>query len=145
MWGDMRGTSLGCSWDLPTTHRESAPAICGRVSLAAKTSEENEIIIVLYYMPDWHSGFVSWLSSMLTNALQFRSQSGMDYFVLSVCCCVWFLASLCYQEYSCMYSYMGELTVWIVFPTVTIRMYISWPLVPLDSCLTAAACLSSAC
>ena len=42
-------------------------------------------------------------------------------------------------------SYMGELTVWIVFPTVTIRMYRTSPLVPLDSCLTAAACLSSAC
>ena len=42
-------------------------------------------------------------------------------------------------------SYMGELTVCIVFPTVAIRMYRSSPLVPLDSCLTAAACLSSAC
>ena len=42
-------------------------------------------------------------------------------------------------------SYMGELTVWIVFPTVAIHMYRSSPLVPLDSCLTAAACLSSAC
>ena len=30
-----------------------------------------------------------------------------------------------------------------VFPTVAIRMYRSSPLVPLDSCLTAAACLSS--
>ena len=42
-------------------------------------------------------------------------------------------------------SFVGELTVWIVFPTVAIRMYRSSPLVPLDSCLTAAACLSSAC
>ena len=42
-------------------------------------------------------------------------------------------------------SYMGELTVWMVFPTIAIRMYRSSPLVPLDSCLTAAACLSSAC
>ena len=40
---------------------------------------------------------------------------------------------------------MGKLTVWIVFPTVAIRMNRSSPLVPLDSCLTAAACLSSAC
>ena len=40
---------------------------------------------------------------------------------------------------------MGELIVWIVFPTVTICMYRSSPLVPLGSCLTAAACLSSAC
>ena len=32
-----------------------------------------------------------------------------------------------------------------VFPTVAIRMYRSSPLVALDSCLTAAACLSSAC
>ena len=40
---------------------------------------------------------------------------------------------------------MGELTVWIVFPTVAILMYRSSPLVPLDSCLTAAACFSSAC
>ena len=31
------------------------------------------------------------------------------------------------------------------FPTVAIHMYRSSPLVPLDSCLTAAACLSSAC
>ena len=42
-------------------------------------------------------------------------------------------------------SYMGELTVWIEFSTVAMRMYRSSPLVPLDSCLTAAACLSSAC
>ena len=42
-------------------------------------------------------------------------------------------------------SYMGELTVWIVFPTVAILMYRSSALVPLDSCLTAAARLSSAC
>ena len=41
-------------------------------------------------------------------------------------------------------SYMGELTVSILFPTVAIRMYRSSLLVPLDSCLTAAACLSSA-
>ena len=41
--------------------------------------------------------------------------------------------------------YMRELTVWIVFPTVAICMYSSSPLVPLDSCLTVAACLSSAC
>ena len=40
---------------------------------------------------------------------------------------------------------VGELTVCIVFPTIAIRMYRSSPLVPLDSCLTAAACLSSAC
>ena len=44
-----------------------------------------------------------------------------------------------------MYSYMGNLTVLIVFPSVVIRMHRSSPLVPLDSCLTAAACLSSAC
>ena len=37
------------------------------------------------------------------------------------------------------------LTVWIVFPSVAKHMYRSSPLVPLDSCLTAAACLSSAC
>ena len=40
---------------------------------------------------------------------------------------------------------MGELTVWIVLYTVAIRMYRQLPMVPLDSCLTAAACLSSAC
>ena len=39
-------------------------------------------------------------------------------------------------------SYMGELTVLIVFPAVAIPVYRSSPL---DSCLTAAACLSSAC
>ena len=32
-----------------------------------------------------------------------------------------------------------------MFPTVAIRVYRSLPLVPLDSCLTAAACLSNAC
>ena len=32
-----------------------------------------------------------------------------------------------------------------MIPTVAIRMYRSSPLVPLNSCLTAAACLSSAC
>ena len=42
-------------------------------------------------------------------------------------------------------SYVEELTVWIVLPTIAIRMYRSSPLVPLDSCLTAAACFSSAC
>ena len=39
---------------------------------------------------------------------------------------------------------MGELTVSIVFPTVAMCMHRSSPLVPLDSCLTAAACHSSA-
>ena len=38
---------------------------------------------------------------------------------------------------------MGELTVWIMFSIVSVRMYRLSPLVPLDSCLTAAACLSS--
>ena len=79
----------------------------------------------------------------ICSRLMVQSQPGTDYFVLSVCCCVRFLASLCYQEYS--YIRIGDLTVWIVFPTVAIRMYRSSPLVPLDSCLTAAACLSSAC
>ena len=32
-----------------------------------------------------------------------------------------------------------------MFPTIAIHVYRSSPLVPLDSCLTAAACLSSAC
>ena len=41
--------------------------------------------------------------------------------------------------------HMGELTVYIVFPTVAIRTYRSSRLVPFDSCLNAAACLSSAC
>ena len=94
-------------------------------------------------MPGWHRGLECWLSSMLTNALWVRSQPGTVNFVLSVCCCAWLIASLRYQEYSCIH--MGELTVWIVFPSVAIRMYRSSPLVPLDSCLTAAACLSSAC
>ena len=40
--------------------------------------------------------------------------------------------------------HMGELTVWIVLPTVAMRMHRSSPLVPLDVCLTAAACYSSA-
>ena len=60
-------------------------------------------VYIFYVMPCWHSGLVSWLSSMLTNALYVRSQPGTVYFVLSVCCCVWLLASLCYQQYSCMY------------------------------------------
>ena len=42
-------------------------------------------------------------------------------------------------------SYMGELTVWIVFPTVAICMYRLSPLVPSNSCLTAVASFSSAC
>ena len=42
-----------------------------------------------------------------------------------------------------MYHTLGEYG--IVIPTDAICMYRSWPLVPLDSCLTAAACLSSAC
>ena len=96
--------------------------------------------ICFSFMPGWHSVLMRWLSSMLTNALYVRSQPGTDYFVMSLCCCVWLLASLCYQEYSC----MGELSVWIVFPTVAICMYRSSALVPLDSCLTAVACLSSA-
>ena len=45
---------------------------------------------------------------MLTNALQVCSQPGTDLFVLSVCCCVRFLASLFYQEYSCMYHTWGS-------------------------------------
>ena len=42
-------------------------------------------------------------------------------------------------------SYVRKLTVLKVLPTVAICMYRSSPLVLLDSCLTAAACLSSAC
>ena len=60
-----------------------------------------------FFMSGWISGRMRWVSSMLTNALQVRSQPGTDYFVLSVCCFVWFLASLCYQEYS--YIHMGKL------------------------------------
>ena len=41
-------------------------------------------------------------------------------------------------------SYMGELTVWIVFPNVAICYRLS-PLIPLNRCLTAIACLSRAC
>ena len=40
---------------------------------------------------------------------------------------------------------MGSYSVLIVFPTVAIRMNRTSPLVPLDNCLTAVACLSSAC
>ena len=57
------------------------------------------------------AGIVGWSADsvdMLTNALQFRSQPGTDFFVLSVCCCVQFLASLCYQEYSCVYHTWGS-------------------------------------
>ena len=56
-----------------------------------------------YFMPGWHSGLY-----MLTNALQVRSQPGTDLFVLSVSCCEQFLASLCYQEYSCVYHTWGS-------------------------------------
>ena len=61
--------------------------------------------------------------------------------------CVLLCAVLSFAASPCRSSHirMVELTVWIVFPTVAIRMYRSSPLVPLDSCLTAAACLSSAC
>ena len=58
--------------------------------------------------------------------------------MLSVCSCVQFLVSLCYQEYK--YIHRVEFTVLIVFPTLPIRMYRSSSLVPLGSCLTAAAC-----
>ena len=44
-------------------------------------------------------GYMSWLSSMLTNS--FTALPGVLMYV----------------------SYMGELTVWIVFPTVAIRIY----------------------
>ena len=69
------------------------------------------IINIWVIKSDCHGELMRRLSSVLTNALRVRSQPGTDYFVLSVCCCVRFLASLCYQEYSCMYSYMLELTV----------------------------------
>ena len=91
----------------------------------------------------------AWLAHILCNALTYalfvRSHPGTINFVLSVYCCVGFLASLCYHQYLCLYSCMGELTVCIVFPTVAIRMHRLSPLVPLDIPLTAAACLSSAC
>ena len=77
------------------------------------------------------------------NALLVQFQSGTGNFMLSVYCCARFLAWLYYQEY--LYIHMKELTVGIVFPTVVILMYRLSPLVPLNSCLTAAACLSSAC
>ena len=73
------------------------------------------------FMPGRHGGIMRWLSSMLTNVLQVRSQPGTDNFVLSVCCCVRFQTSLRYHEHS--YSY-GELTVWIVFPVILRQKYI---------------------
>ena len=65
--------------------------------------------------------------------------------MLSVTVCMLLCAVPSFTVLPCMYSYMGELIVLIVFTTVAIRMYRSLPLFSLDSCLTAAACLSSAC
>ena len=65
-----------------------------------------------------------------------------DNFVLSVFSCVWFLTSMRY--YRSTHIWMGELPVWIVLPTVAVCMYKSSPLVSLDSCLTASACVFSA-
>ena len=100
----------------------------------------NSLVRYLVYLTSTSDSVVCWLMHS-----RFAPNQGRITFLVSVCCCVWLLASLCYQEYSCIYSYMGELTVWIVFPTAAIRMYRSPPLVRLDSCLTAAAYLSSAC
>ena len=73
----------------------------------------------------------------MTNALKVWSQNGTDLFVLSGCCCVWLM-----DTHVCI-THGG--VVWIVFPTVAICMYILSPLVVLDSCLNAAACLPCAC
>ena len=64
---------------------------------------------IQFIMPGWHSGIMRWLSSMLANTEAYSEvwfQPGTDNFVLSVCCRVWFLASLCYQDYS--YTQMGS-------------------------------------
>ena len=103
-------------------------------------------ILPMYFMPGWHSGLECWLSGVLTNALIVGSLPTRDGPLCAVCMllCVAPNFAVLPGVLMCV-SYMGELTVWIVFPTVAIRMYRSSPLVPLDSCLTAAACLSSAC
>ena len=59
------------------------------------------------HMPGCHGGKMRCLSSMLANESMVLSQPGTDNFVLPVCCCEWFLVSLCYQEY----SYIGVVTV----------------------------------
>ena len=70
-------------------------------------------------MPGWHRRLMRWRSSMLVNAIYLRSHPRTDFFVLCACCCVRFLASLCYQEYLCIHT--GELIVWILFPTIAIH------------------------
>ena len=91
----------------------------------------------------WHGGIMRWLSSMLTNMhCRFDPNQGWT----SLCCLyVAVYGSLLRCFTKSIHIRMGELIVWIVFSTVAIRMYRSSPLVPLDSCLAAAACLSSAC
>ena len=96
-------------------------------------------------MPGWHGGLMRWLSNMLTNACITGSIPTRDGQLCDVCMLLCAVPSFVVLPGALIYSYMGELTVWIVFSTVAIRMYRSSPLVPLDSCLTAAACLSSAC
>ena len=93
------------------------------------------------FMPGWHSGLLCWLSGVLNyNALQVRSQPCRDGPLCAVCILLCMAISFAVLPGVLMYvSYMGELTVWIVFPTVAVWMYRSSPLVPLDSCLTATA------
>ena len=102
-----------------------------------------EIVSSFLFMPGWHGGLMRWLSSMLTVVYcRFDPNFWTDNFVLSVCCCVIFLASLCYQEHS--YSYGGVNCLNSVLYHCCTYVYRSSPLVLLGSCLTAAACLSSA-
>ena len=101
--------------------------------------------LIRAFMSCWHGGIMHWLSSMLTNVLQVRSQPGTNIFVLPVCYCVLFLASLNYQEHAHLYPYGGVNCLNSVTYRFVKRMHRSSPFVPLDSSLTAAACFSSVC
>ena len=108
------------SWSVPqfarlcpsTVNLPTVPALWASKRLAMLTGH-NKLFSSVSIMLGHHGGLMRWLSSMLTNALYFRSQAGKEKFVLSVCCCVRFLALLCNQEHS--YS-CGEVNCFNSFP-----------------------------
>ena len=87
--------------------------------------------------PGWHGGLMHSFSRMMTICIAGLIPT-RDCAVPSQGLCV-VPSFLCVTRNTRIL--MGELTVWIVFSTVAIRMYRSSPLVPLGSCLTAAVWL----
>ena len=77
--------------------------------------------------------------SVLTNACRFAPNQGRT----SLCCLYVAVYGSCFAVLPgvlMLLSYMGELTVWIVFPTVAIRMYRSLPSVPIGQ-LSDCSCM----